>query len=190
MSGKVSLPRTQKDEGFTLIELLVVCLLVPLVFGIVSALVVSATRMDETVRDDAAAASAGQVLAQSITRSVRQGDWLATSSTPSGQLLRVRTATNGVQISWVCRAWWFSDGAVWSRTSPSSIAAPAAGDLRGWSMQADGVAMQAGTPVFVEAAGTLTLTFTVDSGGSRAPVSIATSVTKRQIASTGGTQCQ
>ncbi|MFT4123811.1 MAG: hypothetical protein QM635_08265 [Microbacteriaceae bacterium] len=66
-------------------------------FTLVGSLVLISSRTEATVRDDTAAASAGQVAARSISRATRQSDWLSVSE--GGRMLSVRTVGSDSGLS-------------------------------------------------------------------------------------------
>lgn len=177
------------DDGFTLIEVLITSALLPLLVGLVGALVITAQRTDSTVRAATSAATAGQIVIDGVTTAARSADWASVSTSGTGQLLRVRTASTDTTLSWSCRAWWFDGGKIWLKSASTTIAAPTAPATQGWTLVATGVAAQETNPVFVYAAGALSVMYTV-SDGSQSPVLIATTVSPRQSASGGSTQCQ
>jgi prepilin-type N-terminal cleavage/methylation domain-containing protein len=172
---------TRDDSGFTLVELLIVCALVPLILMIVGGLVSSATRTNASVQQNTQAASASQVALESITTASRQADWVSVSG--GGTLLRVRTALvddrNAGALQWTCAAWWIGDGKLYQQRSASSIAAPTNAAAQGWTLLVDGVGADGASPYFSYAAGSVAVTFTVDTG-NRQPLLVATTVANRQ----------
>jgi prepilin-type N-terminal cleavage/methylation domain-containing protein len=179
----------EEDTGFTLVELLVAATILPLLLGIVGALVISAMRTDAAVRDETQAASTGQASATAITKATRQADWVSVTSSAAGQLLRVRTASSTTALTWSCRAWWYSAGKLWQRSATSTIALPSAPATQGWTLLVDGVSQQGTTPAFIYADGVLTVTYTVATGAHK-PLLVTTMVSPRQAATAGSTLCQ
>ncbi|GAB3028522.1 hypothetical protein GCM10027052_00060 [Parafrigoribacterium mesophilum] len=178
------------EKGFTLIELLVYMLLTGLVLAIVGAMMINTMRTSNTVSSVTDASSAGQLVAHSVEKGIRNSsDFLLTSPTGNDQLLLARTALGGDPIQWMCAAWYYSPvdgGSIRYKVSTSAIVVATASDTASWTLLDQGIVpkITAGTPpvpvgIFKKAADErLVLSFS-GLAGDHPPVDVTSSAVSR-----------
>jgi prepilin-type N-terminal cleavage/methylation domain-containing protein len=190
--------RRTSDSGFTLIELLIYMLLFGLVLSIAGAIVVNTARTSKTVTSVTEASAAGQLVAYSVEKGIRNSsDFNLTPVGSTDQFLVARTARNGEPLTWVCEAWYYTsagNGSIRHTVSSTEIAAPTVADLATWTLLGTGIApkISEGTPpvpihVFEAADDLLTLSFSA-LAGDHPPVDITSSALSRAGA-TGSPAC-
>lgn len=189
----------KNSTGFTLIELLVYTMLIGLVLAIVGAMLINTARTSKTVTGVTAASTAGQLVAHSVEKGIRNSsDFLISSPTGADQLLLARTALSGNPIQWACAAWYYSPaggGSIRYKLSSSAIVVAAASDTTNWTLLDQGIVpkITAGTPpvpvgIFKKAADErLVLSFS-GLAGDHPPVEITSSAVSRAGA-TGEPTC-
>ena len=182
------------EQGFTLVELLVYVMLFGLVLSIASTLLINSVKTSKTVSSVTEASTAGQLVAQSVVKGIRNAsDFKLTNSAGNDQFLVARTALGGATLDWACAAWYYSaagDGSIRYKFSGTAIAAPAtAADLASWTLLDEGIIpnIAEGTPpvpvhVFSSSGEKLTISFS-GRAGDNPPVEITSSVVGRAGAS-------
>lgn len=131
----------QRGGGFTLIELLIYSMLSIVVLLIVGGIFINSLKAERAVRAASEGASAGQLVAQSLTNGIRNASSAQVSS-PSvdTRLLMTRSVGSDTTPVWTCRAWYFGDGEIRTTTSTSAIPVPTVpADAAGWMLLAEGV---------------------------------------------------
>lgn len=173
--------RGRSDSGTSLVELIVYMMLSVLVLSIVVGIWTSGLSGVRLVRGLTDATNSGQLAAEAIQLGVRNSSGFDVS-TPSGQdqILLMRVASGGTQISWSCAAWYYSDAekTIRTRTSTGRIAPPTAAELATWLVIATGIVPADGARVFSRNGAQLDLDFTV-SAGEPTPVIIKSSAFSR-----------
>ncbi len=86
------------QRGFTLVEMLIAAGLMALVAAIIGGILINSLSAEKTVRTTTQAASAGQLVATSIERGVRNATWIDLATTGGEYFLRVRTASGGETV--------------------------------------------------------------------------------------------
>lgn len=182
------------ERGFTLIELLVYVLLFGLVLSIAGGLLINSMKTSKTVRSVTEASTAGQLVAHSVEKGIRNSsDFKLTSPSGNDQFLVARTALGGATLDWACAAWYYSatgNGSIRYKFSSTAIPAPAtAADLASWTLLDEGILpkIAEGTPpmpvhVFSFTGEKLAISFS-SLAGDHPPVDITSSVFGRAGAS-------
>lgn len=178
-------------DGFTLIELLVYMMLIGLVLAIVGAMMINTMRTSKTVTSVTDASNAGQLVAHSVEKGIRNSsDFLLTSGAGDDQFLVARTALGGTTLTWVCAAWYYSadgDGSIRYKTSGTQILAPTALELATWTLLDEGIEPATGTTIFSTSGEQLSIAFH-GLAGDHPPVAISSSAHSRAGA-TGSPTC-
>lgn len=174
----------KSERGFTLIELMIAGMLSVVVLIIVGGMLISSMKAERVVHDATSASNAGQLVATSVTRGVRNSSALILSTPVSGeQFLRARVSGTGADASaFVCQAWYFSGDEIRMKMSPTAIVAPTPAQLATWTLISDGIGQVSGDPVFTLNGKQLNLKLNASTGDG-APVLINTSAVSRQPAS-------
>ena len=174
----------KSERGFTLIELMIAGMLSVVVLVIVGGMLINSMKAERVVRDATSASNAGQLVATSVTRGVRNASSLDLTAPAAGEeLLRARTSgTSADPTAFVCQAWYFSGDEIRMKMSPTAIAAPTPAQLATWTLVSDGIGPVSGGPVFTLNGKQLDLKLNA-SAGDGAPVLISTSAVSRQPAS-------
>lgn len=175
------------EGGFTLVELLVAAALMVLVSVVIGGILINTLNAEKTVRTTTHAASAGQLVATSIERGVRNADQLRLDASGGEYFLTAHTAAGGTTLTWNCQAWFIGGGAAYTRVSPSAIARPSVADLTGWTELATGLAPSGSAAILSRDDRRIHITFEVAAGDAQ-PVLISTSAVSRQTV-TEGTLC-
>ena len=171
----------KSERGFTLIELMVAGMLSVVVLILVGGMLINSMKAERVVRDATSASNAGQLVATSITRGVRNSSALNLSApVPGAQLLLARVSGTSADASaFVCQAWYFAGDEIRMTVSPTAIVPPTPAQLATWTLVADGVVQVSGSPVFTLNGKQLDLKLNA-SAGDGAPVLISTSAVSRQ----------
>ena len=171
-----------RERGFTLIELLVYMMLFGLVLAIAGAMMINTMKTSKTVTSVTDASNAGQLVAHSIEKGIRNSsDFLLTSPAGNDQFLVARTALSGPALTWACAAWYYSadgDGSIRYTTSGSVITAPDAATLATWTLLDNGIKPASGTTIFSSNGEQLFIAFH-STAGDHPPVAISSSVRSR-----------
>jgi prepilin-type N-terminal cleavage/methylation domain-containing protein len=175
--------RQDLERGFTLVELIISSMLLVIVLTIVGAILASTTSTSKTVNSVTTASTAGQLVADSVERGIRNSsDFHLTTPTGTDQLLVARTAQGGATINWVCEAWYYSSaggGTIRYTTSTTIIpGAPTMADLTQWTLLDTGLIPASGTGIFSTTGTALNLAFN-GLAGNNPPVTILSSVLSR-----------
>ena len=169
------------ERGFTLVELLVYSLLLVLVLSIVGGMLASTTTTSKTVGSITQATTAGQLVANSVTRGIRNSSDFQLTPVGTDQLLVARTAQGGATLTWTCAAWYYSAagvGTIYYTTSTAILAPPTATDLASWTLLDTGISPLSGTDIFTEDGTQISLAFNA-TAGSNPPVAITSSAVSR-----------
>ena len=176
------LARRLRDEssGFTLIELLVASSLTVIIAIVIGSMLMSTLGSEKTIRSTTQATSAGQLVAQSIDKGVRNATWIDLTAASGEYFLTVRTASSTATVTYSCQAWYFTPGgSAYVKSSPTKITKPTGGNVTGWTLLTTGI-QQAGTASVLARTGReVTITFEVDAGEAQ-DVLIRTSALSRQ----------
>lgn len=179
MMSAVLGPADTATNGFTLIELLVYMSLSTIVLIITGGFMISSLTTERDVVNAANATNAAQLISTSVQAAVRNGS--AVRATPDGfgnEMLTVRT--RGELETFVCRAFFYSasDKAVYTKSSPSAIAAPT--NPKGtWSLIGSGVTPVAGPGIFSSTSDIYASVNLDIAAGEGAPVRISTTASTR-----------
>lgn len=181
-------PGIRKSErGFTSIELLVASMLSILVLTLAGGMMISSLTAEQTVKDTTDSSNLGQLAAKAIAHGVRHANALSlTAPTADTQVLMAHIVDDAVAEPAVahCEAWYYGEGEVRWRSSPSAIAAPAtAADASDWVLLAEGVSPVNSTPVFTLSGTTVDVVMQL-SGTHNVPILITTTAVSRQPAPT------
>jgi type II secretory pathway pseudopilin PulG len=185
------LRRLRDDRGFTLVELLIYVGLVVVIVGIVGGILINSLGVDKTVRSATAAASAGQLISQSIDQGVRNASYIALTTSGAQQFLLVRTAGSGATITWSCRAWYLTTangGAAYVKNSATAITSPIGGSLTGWTQISTGFTGVNGATTILTKTGSQVAIGLKMTAGQASPVLIQTTAVSRQT-DTGSAPC-
>lgn len=176
----------RSELGFTLIELLIYMLLLGLVLSVVGGLLINTMINTKTVSIVTAASTAGQLVAHSVEKGIRNSsDFQLTSPTGTDQFLVARTVGGAATPTWTCSAWYYSaagDGSVRYTTSTSAILPPTAAELQTWTLLGEGIKPVSGTGIFSALDEQLSVSF-LGLAGDHPPVAITSSAFSRAGAS-------
>lgn len=168
----------RSESGLTLIELMIYSMLSIVVLIIVGGFLVNSLRTEDMVLDSTEASTAGQLVADSVGRGVRNASAIEqTEPWTDAVLLTARTTSSAAD--WVCRAWSYYDGEIRTRTSAGAIPTPTEADLEGWTLLSEGISPVAGAPVFELSDRRVDITFESNTGTGK-PVLFSTSALSRQ----------
>ena len=169
-----------ESSGFTLIELVVASSLTVIIAIVIGSMLISTLGSEKTIRTTTQATSAGQLVAQSIDKGVRNATWIDLTAASGEYFLTVRTASSTAVVTYSCQAWYVTPaGSAYVKSSPTKITKPTGGNVTGWTLLTTGV-QQAGTASILSRTGReVTITFEVDAGDAQ-NVLITTSALSRQ----------
>ena len=178
----------KSERGFTMIELLIASMLSVLVLVLIGGMLINSLSSERVVRNATAASNAGQLVAKSVTKGVRNASNInLTEPVPGEQLLMVRTAGASDDAgAFKCQAWYFAPGEVRMKISSTAILAPTPAQLATWTLVGDGIEQVAGAPILTRNpvdGKKIDIKLNAVSGDG-APVLINTSTVSRQPAPT------
>jgi prepilin-type N-terminal cleavage/methylation domain-containing protein len=193
MARMQRITRRLRDEqsGFTLIELVVASMLTVVIAVVIGNILITTLGSEKTVRTTTQATSAGQLVAQSIDKGVRNAVWISPLPYATGgdYFLTVRTADGKKDVTYTCQAWYITAaGSAYVRSSDSPILKPTGGNVTGWTLLTTGIERSGAQHILDSSlAGQVDIHFEVDAGD--APnVLISTSALSRQN-TTGTSPC-
>jgi prepilin-type N-terminal cleavage/methylation domain-containing protein len=173
----------RSQQGFTLIELLIYSALIGFVLLIIGGFLINSLTAERTVKSGAEATNSGQLVAQSVTKGVRDSSALDLTTPFTGSLLlRALIVDDSIAAPATahCQAWYFGGGELRTTTSPSAIPVPADhAAVSGWLLLATGVEQIGLTPVFSVAGSTADITLQTRPR-DRPPVLLETTAVSRQ----------
>ncbi len=185
--------RHTSESGFTLIELLVYMMLFGLVLSVAGTMLINSAKTSKTVTSVTEATTAGQLVAHSIERGIRNSsDFQLTSPSGTDQLLLARTASSGTTLNWSCTAWYYSaagTGSIRYKVSSTAILPPTVPELATWTLLDQGIVpkiveVSPAVPVHVFSATDEQLTLSFSGlAGNHPPVDITSSAVSRAGAS-------
>jgi hypothetical protein len=210
--------RSGDDRGASLVELLVASAILAIVLPLAGSLLITALTSQRDVTSLTAASSDAQTVVTSVETGVRNASAIRRTTYPApdggapDELLVVRTRAGQLDADdWSCQAWFYDAGdhtVLTTRTPgsghPPAITAPTDGDVTGWVELARGVAPAPRTTPVPTPTPSPTTTgplqlFTVTtkgveiglsvSAGSRKPVALTTSISKRPQGETESDPC-
>ena len=198
MIARLALKRD--DAGFTLIELLIYVSLMVVVVTLVGAILLTALTGQKDITDSSSGSTGGQLVTQSISSNVRSATAIhVTTISSSRELLQVSTPGRGATAAPKCVALYFTTddgGAVFTKTSSTTIAAPTGSNPSGWTKLAEGLVKSArsGAPTTILSANaSMTTSVSYEfaiSNGSGKPQLFASTITSRQnITASGSASC-
>ena len=169
-----------ESSGFTLIELVVASSLTVIIAIVIGSMLISTLGSEKTIRTTTQATSAGQLVAQSIDKGVRNATWIDLTAVSGEYFLTVRTASSTAVVTYSCQAWYITPGgSAYVKSSSTKITKPTGGNVTGWTLLTTEV-QQAGTTSILSRTGReVTITFEVDAGDAQ-NVLITTSALSRQ----------
>ena len=168
------------SSGFTLIELVVASSLTVIVAVVIGSILISTLGSEKTIRTTTQATSAGQLVAQSIDKGVRNATWIDLTAASGEYFLTVRTASQTAVVTYRCQAWYITPaGVAYMTSSPTKITKPSDGNVTGWTLLTTGIHQSGTASVLSRAGREVTITFEVDAGEAQ-DVLITTSALSRQ----------
>ncbi|SEM88626.1 PilW family protein [Cryobacterium luteum] len=191
-------PRTAPiaEQGFTLVELLIYSAFSVIILSLVGGMLVTSLSAQKTMIARSEAASAGQLISQSIHSGVRNANAIKIVSPVVGSemLIMATVQTGDGETGESCQAWFYTaadGGAVYYKSAAAGelnfISPPAAGSFAGWLMLGDDISpSEASRPFFLGAGSPLNevaVSFTVGAGSKNAPILIESTTITRQSGS-------
>ena len=167
------------ERGFTLIELLIASMLSVMVLIFVGSFLINSLTTERTVRDATTASNAGQLVAQSVTKGVRNARAISPIASAGTDMISVRAVSSGSTATLYCQAWFYSNGEVRTTTSSSAIAVPNPDEFSTWTLLGEGISPDLTFPVFAVTDRSVDLRFEISTGEGQ-PVLISTTAVSRQ----------